>query len=261
MASGNGGGDKRDLTLAVRTAKRGFRRDVEVLVHLLDSATLYIPLSKAVPGAEEGQELEVDEGFRLSPHMLVDEDGKVYAALFTKPDLLEPLIEELEWQTDGEPLSFATVPARVALEMALDVIDDEQVFGLILNAMDETELVLRRHELGSILQGKPLPLVGYVQDIPEQDFEETLVATPDEEPPRQLVETIESCLAEFKGISGYKLNSTFNAERDIEPHLTLTITTTRPSADYATIAKRLVAAISDMLPPPGYIDVLFDNSD
>ncbi len=150
---GNGHGDPNDLTIAVETARRGFRRDVEVLVRMLDAGTIFIPLLHSVPDVEHGEELEVEEGFRLSPQMLVDEDGKLYCALFTRAELLEPLVDQLGWETDGEALEYATVPARVALEMALEVVDEEHVLGVVLNPLDDSELMLRRTELASILGG------------------------------------------------------------------------------------------------------------
>jgi hypothetical protein len=256
---GNGHGDPNDLTIAVETARRGFRRDVDVLVRMLDAGTIFIPLLHSVPDVEHGEELEVDEGFRLSPQMLVDEDGKLYCALFTRADLLEPLVDQLGWDTDGEALEYATVPARVALEMALEVVDEEHVLGVVLNPLDESELMLRRTELASILAGTAVPLVGYVNTIPEQEFEETLIAEPDAPPPAELVAAIEGCLAKMEGVTGYTLKSTFNAERDVEPHPTLHVITTRPESEFGDLAKQLIEAVKDSLPPPGYIDVIFER--
>ena len=258
-SNGNGHGDPNDLTIAVETARRGFRRDVDVLVRMLDAGTILIPLLHSVPDAEHGEELEVDEGFRLSPQMLVDEEGKLYCALFTRADLLEPLVDQLGWETDGEALEYATVPARVALEMGLDVVDEENVLGVVLNPMDESELMLRRSELASILAGTAVPLVGYVNAIPEQDFEETLEADPGDEHPAELVSAIEACLAKQEGVTGYTLARTFNPERDVEPHPTLRVITTRPDEELGDIAQLIIEAVKDALPPPGYIDVIFER--
>ena len=62
--------------------------------------------------------------------------------------------------------------------------------------------------------------------------------------------------AELPDIESYSLQRTFNAERDLEPHLTLTLRT-RQAVEREALAGRIVAAIQDKLPPPGYIDVLF----
>ncbi len=256
---GNGSTDAGDLTEAVRTARRGFRRDLEMLVQLLDGGRIFVPLAKPIEGAEDGQEIEVDEGFSLSPHMLVDDEEHLYAVLFTRPEMLEPVIDALDWDTDGAPLEFATVPARVGLEMAHDAIDEEQVVGLVLNAMDDTELLLRREELASILAGKAIPLVGYVTDIPEQEFEETLVADTPADP--ALLSAVENCVRDLDGVTGFELLQTFNAERDREPHATLRIRTTRPEADWAALAETIVAGVKEHVPPPGYIDVVFQKSE
>lgn len=256
---GNGHGDPSDLTVAVQTAKRGFRRDVEVFMRMLDAATIFIPLAQPVPGAAHGEQLEVGEGFKLSPHMLVDDDEKLYCALFTRAEMLEVAVEELGWTTNGEPLEFATVPARVGLEMALAVIDEATVLGLVLNPLDPSELMLHRTELASILAGKAVPLVGYVNDLPEQEFEETLIAEPGDPPPPALSAAIENCLKGLDGVTGYELVRTFNAERDLEPHPTLRVRTTRPDDDFPEMAKALIEAVKDLLPPPGYIDVVFER--
>ena len=256
---GNGGSDPTDITVAVRTARRGFRRDVELLVKLLDRGRVYVPLAKAIEGAAAGEEVEATEGMEIAPHMLVDEEGNVYATLFTRTDLLEPLVEELEWTTDDGPLEFAAVPARAALEMASGVVDEESVAALVINPMHDSELMLRRDELRSIVAGKAIPLVGYVSEIPEQDFEETLLA--ERELPKALSDAVKGCLDGLDGILGYELVWTFNAERDVEAHPTLKVQTTRATDELSDLAQRIVESVKDHVPAPGYIDVLFERTD
>lgn len=258
-SSGNGAANPRDLTRAVSTARRGLRRDVRVLVEALDEGELFAPLAAKVSGAVYGEQLDIEDELKLTPHMLEDPEGKLYCALFTKPELMEPLEEELGWTTDGEPLEYCAIPARAAFDMALQVIDERDVLGLVINPLDDTELMLRRIELASIAQNQPIPLVGYVQQIPLQDSERTLVAEPGEPPPPELILSLERCLAGLPEVTGYTLRSTFNAERDLEPHLTLTLRT-RGSTGLDAIAKCIVREIEDKLPPPGYIDVLFEDA-
>ena len=62
-------------------------------------------------------------------------------------------------------------------------------------------------------------------------------------------------------VSGYALRRTFNPDRDLEPHLTLTLVLRSDSADRGAVARRIVAAIEHELPPPGYIDVLFEEKE
>lgn len=256
---GNGSSDPSDLTVAVRTARRGFRRDVELLVKLLDQGRVYVPLAKAMEGVTPGEDVEATDGMEISPHMLVDEDGNVYATLFTKPEFLERLVEELEWTTDDGPLEFAAIPARAALEMAGGVVDEEEVVALVINPMHESELMLRKDELRNIAAGKAIPLVGYVNEIPEQDFEETLQA--ERELPEELQNAVKNCLDGLDGVLGYELVSTFNAERDMEPHPTLKVQTSRPAEELSELAHLIVDSVKDHVPAPGYIDVLFERTD
>ena len=255
----NGKRQAGDITNAVETARRGLRRDVQVLIDALPEGELFVPLARAIPDSEYGEQVEIGEDLELSPHLLVDEDERPYCAVFSRADLLEPVGEELGWTTDGGPLEYCALPAPIVFDMTLSVIDDKSVFGLVFNAMSNMELVLRREEAASIAAGKALPLVGYVQEIPVQEFEETLVAEGDP-PPAELVEAIERCVREIDGVRGYKLERTFNAERDLEPHLTLTLGTDPGDLDYAWISRRVVEEIEDKLPPPGYIDILFDEA-
>ena len=222
----------------------------------LDHGELFAPLAAKVEGAVYGEQMQVEDELKLTPHMLVDAEGKMYCALFTRPEMIEPLEEQLGWTTDGQPLEYCAIPARAAFDMALQVMDDEDVLGLVINPLDETELVLRRAEVASIAQSQPIPLVGYVEQIPEHANDNTLLAEPADPPPPELVTALESVLAGVSEIHGYTLQRTFNAERDLEPHLTLTLRT-GAEVDREALASRVVAAIQDKLPPPGYIDVLF----
>lgn len=255
----NGRSQTGDITNAIETARRGLRRDVQVLIEALPDGELFVPLARAIPEADYGERMEIGADLELAPHLLVDEDERPYCAVFSRADLLEPVGEELGWTTDGGPLEYCALPAPVVFDMTLSVIDEESVFGLVFNAMSDSELVLGRNEAASIAQGKALPLVGYVQEIPVQEFEETLVAEGDP-PPDELVQAIERCVAELDGVKGYRLERTFNAERDLEPHLTLTLNTDPGDLDLAAISRRVVAEIEDKLPPPGYIDILFDEA-
>lgn len=247
------------LTRAIVAAHRGFRRDVQVLIEALDQSELLIPLSHSMGEVPYGESIELDQELTLLPHMLVDPEGKLYAAMFSEAGLLEPAKEELGWTTEERALEYCTLAAPAAIEMALSVIDDERVVGLVLNPLDASELVLRRDEVASIAQRRALPLVGYVSSIPAQEFEQTLVAEPGELPPSELIQALEACLGELSNVGGYALRHTFNPERDLEPHLTVHIALREPSADRKAIAESIVSAIGSRLPPPGYIDILFDE--
>jgi len=248
-----------DLTALVRGARRGLRRDVAALEAGLDDAELFVPLLKSITGAAEGEALVLDRELEIVPHFLVDPEGLRYAVLFTRPEHVEALAEPLGWKTDGEELRVCTLPARVACELALSVIDDTAVHGLVVDASQPSELVLRRSELASVVAGHPVPLVGYVSELPPLEGEKVLVAEPAEPPPPALVAALEACLAELPEVTGHRLLRTFNPERDLEPHLTLELTTPS-SADQRTIAERVIGTIGEHVPPPGYIDIVFEDA-
>ena len=254
--------DPQDLTPLVKSAQRGLRRDVQALLDKLPQGELFIPLARNIEGVADGQRLDIDDGeVKLVPHMLLDEEGNHYAALFTHPELIGPMERRLGWKTDGAELKFCTVPALFALDMALEVVDDEHVLGLVLNAGSDFELALRREELASITNGKAIPLVGYVAALEPDESEETLIAEGGEPPSPALTAAIEGCLLDLPKVAGYALLRTFNAERDLEPHPTLKLATRADESELSDIARQMIDAIGQHLPPPGYIDIVFERID
>jgi len=246
----------------VKAAQRGLRRDVQALLDRLAEGELFIPLARNIAGATDGQRLDIDDGeVKLVPHMLLNEDGDHYAALFSHPELMATMERQLGWKTDDGELKFCTVPALFALDMALEVVDDEHVLGLVLNAGSDYELALRREELASLTNGKAIPLVGYVAALAADESEQTLIAEGGEPPSPALTEAIERCLAELPVVDGYALLRTFNAERDLEPHPTLRLVTSADESALQAIADKMSEAIVRHLPPPGYIDIVFDRID
>jgi hypothetical protein len=247
-----------DLTALVRGARRGLRRDVAALEAGLDDTELFVPLMQSIEGAAEGEAMVLDRAVEIVPHFLVDPEGLRYAALFTKPEHVEALAEPLGWLTDGDELRVCTLPARIACELALSVIDETAVHGLVIDASQESELFLRRSELASVIAGHPVPLVGYVSELPPLEGEKVLVAEHAEPPPPALVAALESCLRELPDVKGHRVLRTFNPERDLEPHLTLELTAP-PTADQRAIAERVIGTIGEHVPPPGYVDIVFED--
>lgn len=257
--SGNGGSDRRDLTAAVTTARRGLRRDVVVLVESLDHGELFVPLARSIGGVPYGEQMELDDELSLVPHLLRDADGMLYCVLFTRAELLERAGDDLGWKTGEDALEYCAIPARLAFDMAVQVIDGDEVQGLVMNALHDSELFLKKHEVSSIASLHAIPLVGYVSEIPLQEDERTLIAEAGDPPPPELTRAIDSSIALVPAIKSYRLERTFNPDRDLEPHPTLTLCTSGP-VDRAGITSRLVAAIEDKLPPPGYIDIVFEEA-
>jgi hypothetical protein len=252
------GESRASLTALVEGARRGFRRDVAALEAALDDSDLVIPLARRIADVPEGEPVSLDRELEIVPHFLNDADGARHVALFTSSELVSISAERLLWTTDGEDLGICALPARIACQLALELVDETSVMGLVIDAGHPSELVLRRAELASIVRGAPVPLVGYVADIPLEDGEQTLVAEPSDPPPPALTELVARSVAELPAITSHRLVRTFNPERDLEPHLTLELVASA-EADRRALAERVVAAIGDLIPPPGYLDVVFSD--
>jgi len=243
------------LTSLVEGARRGFRRDVAALEAALDDATLFVPLARHIAGASEGVPIALDHEIEIVPHFLSDDEGSRHVALFTATDLASLSAEQLGWTTEGEDLAVCSLPARTALDLALGLVDETGVVGLVVDPGHPSELVLRRSELASIVSGNPVPLVGYVADLPLGEDERTLVAEP---PSPELTELFRGFIAELPAIASHRLVRTFNPERDLEPHLTLELSASA-EADRRELAKRIIDVVGERIPPPGYLDIVFDD--
>lgn len=248
------------LTEWVSQARSGLRRHVEELVSALATSELLVPLARDMPDAPEGQRMEFDGSLTLVPHLLTDAEGQNFATLFTTPEPLEPIVTALHWKTDDAELKVCALPAKLALEMALTIIDQNGVAGLVIDAGAPSELCLNRAELASILVGRAVPLLAYVGDIPEDEPHKTLIAEGGAPPPPELVTALGHFCDETPGVIGYRLRRTFNPDRDLEPHLTLTLAVTN-KVNRRYLFDCVTQAIDGTLPPPGYLDVLFEEVD
>lgn len=253
-----------DLSAAVRTAQRGFRSDVAQLAAALPGGALLVPLAKALDDVPLGEDVVPEDGeVSLVPHLLPEQDGGLFVPLFTDADILKTVGQYLEWSTEGDSeLQYCTLPALVALDLALQLIDGKRVFGAVINPSDDHELLLSRDEVGALASGKAIPLVGYVQQIPLDKLEASLVAEAAEPPSPELLAAIKECVAHFPSVLDFELRHTFNPERDLEPHPTLVLkVTSEADIDLEELNQRLGDHVEGKLPEPGYIDVLFDSPD
>ncbi len=251
-----------DLSAVVRTARRGFRSDVAQLAAALPGGALLVPLAKALADVPVGEDVVPEDGeVSLVPHLLPEQDGALFVALFTDADVLKTVGQYLEWTTEGDDeLQYCTLPALVALDLALQLIDGERVVGAVINPSDDHELLLNRNEVGALASGTPVPLVGYVQQIPVDKSEASLVAESDKNVTPELLAAIEECMKHFPTVQSFELRNTFNPERDLEPHPTLVLKVTdEASIDLEELNQRLGDHVEGKLPDPGYIDVLFDS--
>lgn len=249
-----------DLTPAVVRARRGFRRDVASLVESIPRGQLFVPLMRRIENVPVGVETELGAELSVTPHLLYDENRTGYMLCFTRPEFVEAAAKEVDLRTDGGELEYCTLPSSVVLEIALEVVDDARVAGLLVNALHDSELILRRHEVASIAQGKAIPLVGYVSDIPFSTDEKRLIAKLDGPPPKDIVDAVEAVLSSRPAPPKYGLHRTFSPERDLEPHFTLNLMTEGDDVD-PELARDLSVALEGKLPPPGYIDIVWNDAE
>ncbi len=253
--SGSGGGP--DLVSVLKQARRGFRSDVAQLLEALEMSDLLIPLSESLAGATTGQRTKIEGELRLTPHFLPTPEGPLFAALFTSAPLLDAVASQLGWRTSGADLEFCSVPGGVALEMAAGTLD-ENVRGVVIDAGADSELVLTADEVKRLATGQAIPLVGYVAAIPD-DHERTLIAEAGSPPSAELVEALGRCVEQLPELERYELLRTFNPERDLEPHPTLRLHVLPGRVDHQRVAKHVFDAVAPHLPPPGYVDIVFQD--
>lgn len=244
---------------ALDAARGGLRSLVSRVIETLEDGVLFVPLAEDIPDVPEGQEETLEE-LSFRPHMLLDTEERAFAVAFTDLDLVEPVQEALEWTTDGGDLKFVRLPARVVFEMALENIDGVEIVGLAINPSTDQELVLSRDEAGSITQGQAIPLVGYVEELPEADEEELMVVPGADPPDPRLLAVLDGAKSQIHDLVSYRVDTTFHPERDREPHLTITLFLARPDSERGAIAEQVMDLVDPLLPPPGYADIVFRDA-
>lgn len=251
-------GGEDDLTDAIEAARLGLRSEVQKLVEVLPEAEVYIPLSEDLPDTEEGEVVEWEGELTFRPHMILGEDQSIFAVCYSDPDLVEHMAEALGWQTSGEELKLICVPAQVAFDLAQLTIDGERVSGLVFNPGTDVELVLQRDEAASLLLGTAIPLVGYVADLPADVEEQSQVVEGADPPPDALLEALSKAKANIADLVDVRVETTFNPERDREPHLTIFLTIiARHDLDRQALADEVMEDAAPHLPAPGYADIVF----
>lgn len=244
---------------ALDAARSGLRSLVGRVIETMDDGVLYVPLAEDIPDVAEGEEEALEE-LSFRPHMLLDTEEKAFAVAFTDLELVEPVQEALEWKTDGGDLKFVRLPARVVFDMALENLDGVEVVGLAINPSTDQELVLTREEANCIAQGQAIPLVGYVEELPETEDEELMIVEGAEPPDPGLLAALDGAKAQIHDLVSYRVDTTFHPERDREPHLTITLYLARPDSERGAIAEQVMDLVDPLLPPPGYADIVFRDA-
>jgi len=249
------------LSAALHRAQSGLRSDVAALIELLQEAHIYIPLSEDLPDTPEGEQIDMEGELTFRPHMILGEEEAIFAVAYSEPELVESMQTTLDWSTSGSELKFICVPSTVALDLAQVTIDGEQVTGLVFNPGTEAELVLRRDEVASLAQGAALPLVGYVSELEPGAESDAHVVEGAAPPPPALVEALERAKKEQADLVGFSVATTFDPERDREPHLTIVLVVIgRHDLNRGALAEAVMDEVAQYLPAPGYADIVFRDA-
>jgi hypothetical protein len=133
------------------TTKRKESRPNTTFSKDLERESLYIAL---VRKPEVGEFKEA-----LAPpvmHCIAAEDGRMCCALFTSLERLHEAGQMLGWTTEGGPLQFCSMKARDALEAVLEMLDDENYFGLSID-LTVSSMIIDRATLAQMLARNPGP--------------------------------------------------------------------------------------------------------
>ncbi|MCH2107906.1 MAG: SseB family protein [Polyangiaceae bacterium] len=250
--------DASALEHAILHARRGLRSDVQVFVDAVTEGEVYIPLSENMPNVKEGEEVEIGNGISFRPHMLLDPQHQPFAVCFTRQEYSLPIQTQLNWKTSDEELKFVHGPFSMALDLGQTEAEGQSIHGLVLNPGTERELVLTREEVGSIIQGRAIPLVGYIDELPEGFEDQTKVIEGAEAPPQALLQSLQQSEAQLADLVSFEVQTTFNPERDREPHLTLVLEVNEiDDQARAELANEVMESAGPHLPEPGYCDIVF----
>jgi hypothetical protein len=220
---------------------------------LLDDGLLYV----AVAPDGQGHARPVEDTLTLSPNLVTTETGMPLFPVFTDEERLGRFAANLNWAPDGE-LSYCSLSVRGALDVGLQLFHDGHCHAMVVDPSDEYELLLQPREVASLRQGQPIPLVGYVRELPLSNDDVAVVS--DFDASDALKSSLARCLEDFPEIVGHRLEQTLNRERDVDPHPTLTLSTSADSIhDEAELQRRLREIFEGALPEPGYIDVVFES--
>lgn len=246
-----------DLAEAIRTARRGFRRDTEALVERLDTGVIFVAMAEPVDDTAD----DTDE-LKVVPHLTRTDGGQVLFPAFTAAERLQGFATQLQWSTRGDELSYCSLSLRAAFDVAIELAAGKHVAAMVIDPGDEHELLLRPNEVAELRQGHAIPLVGYVSALPPEKDERTLVSELAEPPNEALVRALDECVRGFPALTGYRLEQTFNRERDLEPHPTLVLELAEGTdQNLDALRARLGEIFEGALPAPGYIDVVFEEEE
>jgi len=239
------------FTRTVREAQSGLRADVQKLIDALETGRLLVPLARKLTSIPTGQVTQVDRAVDISPHLLPNKLGQLFIPLFSYETPLDRLMPSLNWTTDGGQLEICWLPAKAALQLAYRAVDERQIVAAVIDVGVPSELQLTRAEIRGILDERALPLVNYASATL------TDVLAPDQ-PAEGVRELVAKTLTRYPSIISHRLERLFDAERELEPRLVLTLRTTTATEARQEWANAIGATIIELLPAFAKLQLRFE---
>jgi hypothetical protein len=191
-------------------------------------------------------------------HVTWSRDGLAWIPVFSSAEALASAGSGHSWQTDGGELQMAALPFEDLVAVLNQAFLDEQTGGIVFDLGLDTQLVLSSDEVLSLAAGTAIPITDLAGQQPARGDEQMYVGEPAESS-EQLVSQIQQILGREPHVTGSHLYQVFIPERDVMPHLLLSLTSPAADATREEIGIRVSDAVAQLdVPPPGYIDVMFD---
>jgi hypothetical protein len=247
---------------ALVRAQSGYRGDIAALARVLVETDLFAALAEDSESNDDPRILEA--GAQLKLHHVVDDAmGTKWTAIFSSAEALGKAGFQFDWGTNGGPLQFVEANGAEFIQSVLaPSLESGSTSGIIFDVGQESELAMTSAEMLSLMRGEPIPLVSYASRRPATGTEQIHVGEPAVPPPAALTAAIARVLDRVKEVKSYRLIQVFIPERDVMSHLMLDIVGDLPESQQREISAQIgTATEGTRLPPPGYLDVVFNFSD
>lgn len=237
------------LTEAVRLARSGVTRSVEVFLAILDTHKIFIPIARKIEPIEK-----VISYYRLRSSIT----GELVPAVFTDDKLLSSAGEKYGWKTDGEALQLAEASCRIVLKQCL-VLCDRQKECVVINPGHETQLELTTEEVFGLLDGNSRALSHRLQRLPIQPGEEVAWRSlSQEELPPNFEVQFRSAVRKYTDFARITFFSVASQQRE-KPVFVASIKT-KESLDHKELLAKIFDSVQDLLPPTfDSMNVMFDT--
>jgi hypothetical protein len=161
----------------------------------------------------------------------------------------------MNWKTEAGPLEICEMPAKTALEFALQLTDEGKVHGAVLNPFHPTGFKLTGSEIRSLLKRD---LNQYLDSQPIRPGEHFITREPTRPLPSELLQALDAFVAITPEIQRYHFLEVVSAERE-RPILLLTINI-KQKVDEQSLVHKLTTVLEGKLSSPyEYLDIRFES--